>query len=279
MVVALKGVQVGTLLLSRKPNSKIASDDILSILYLVFGAWHFFSINVPILSPMLFPEPNSVFGMLWEDLGELALTHMPFSLSLFLSGYLLALAVAIPLGIFIATHKRLFLLADPYIKVLGPIPPLVFIPYAIYLMPSFWAASVLVIFLAGFWPILGNTIHGVLNINRSIIDSARVLNLRGSRYMFRIVLPASMPSIVNGANLALLFSFVMLVAAELIGSSTGVGWYIRHFGGFSDYKRVLAGLVFFSLLITAIFWFFTKLQQKLLAWVDTAEMETQKEPL
>jgi NitT/TauT family transport system permease protein len=271
VTTGLKAVQILMRIFLKSEDNKRSTDDFMVVLFLVFGLWHFFSTRVVLLSKLLFPEPDAVLGMLFSDFFELVTFHLVHSVILLLSGYVLALAVAIPLGIIIATHGRFLRLADPYIKLLGPIPPLVYIPYLIATLPTFYSASVAVIFLAAFWPILANTIHGVLNIPRNLIDSAKVLNLKGPILLFRVILPGAMPSICNGANLSLLFSFIMLVAAELIGSSVGVGWYIRHFGMFGDYKRVLTGMIFFGVIITLITWGTSRIERHLLKWTDTVK--------
>jgi NitT/TauT family transport system permease protein len=178
------------------------------------------------------------------------------------------MATAIPLGILVGWHGRLHRLASPYARVLGPIPPIVYIPYAITLLPSFRSASICVIFIGAFWPTFINTIHGVLNIPGRLIDSARVLTIRKRTLLLRIILPGAMPSICVGAELSLLFSFLMLTAAELIGANSGVGWYVRNFGDFGDYPRVISGLIFIGIMITVITWGTGKLERRLLRWTD-----------
>jgi len=133
--------------LLKSEDNKRSTDDFMVVLFLVFGLWHFFSTRVVLLSKLLFPEPDAVLGMLFSDFFELVTFHLVHSVILLLSGYVLALAVAIPLGIIIATHGRFLRLADPYIKLLGPIPPLVYIPYLIATLPTFYSASVAVISL------------------------------------------------------------------------------------------------------------------------------------
>jgi NitT/TauT family transport system permease protein len=239
------------------------------VFYIAFGLWHLLTARLGVLGKLLFPEPQVVLEMFVQELPDMVggLAH---SLLLLGTGFALALGLAVPLGVAIGTRARLRHVAEPYMKVLGPIPPIVYIPYAISLLPTFRASSIFVIFLGGFWPILANTIHGVLTIPRKLIDSARVLGLRGPTLYWRIILPGALPSICNGANLALLFSFLMLAAAELIGSSIGIGWWVKHFSDFGDYPRVVSGLFFFGIVVTAVTWGATRLEHRLLRWTDQA---------
>ena len=270
ITIVLKLIQVIIQRLKKEEDDRKSTDDVLAVFYFFFGLWHLLSVRYVILSKLLFPEPDVVFNMFFAEFPDLVV-HLGHTLVLLASGYFLALAVAIPLGLIIGTKGRLLRVTDPYMKVLGPIPPIVYIPYAISLLPTFKAASIAVIFLGAFWPVFGNTIHGVLNIPRNLMDASKALNLKGYTLFSKVILPGAMPSICLGASLSLLFSFLMLVAAELIGSSVGVGWYIRHFGTFGDYPRVISGLIFFGIVVTIITWGTGRVERHLLRWTDTAK--------
>lgn len=269
VAVLAKGGQLASRALARGSQRREATDDVLAVFYVAFGLWHLMTARFGALSKLLFPEPQVVLEMFLRELPDMA-AGLGHSLLLLLTGFGLALVVAVPLGVAVGVNPRLRGVAEPYMRVLGPIPPIVFIPYAISLLPTFRASSIFVIFLGGFWPILGNTIHGVLTIPRALTDAARVLGLRGPTLYLRIILPGALPSICNGANLALLFSFLMLAAAELIGSSVGIGWWVKHFSDFGDYPRVIAGLFFFGIVVTVVGWAAARLQRRLLRWTDTA---------
>lgn len=267
-VTAVKVIQLVVRYFTKDAEKKKSTDDILAVFFLVLFLWQLLSsARLGVISKLLFPEPDRVLRMFFAELPDMG-AGLLNSLLLLVSGYLLALATAIPLGILAGWHGRLYRLANPYAKVLGPIPPIVYIPYAISLLPSFKSASICVIFIGAFWPLFINTIHGVLNIPGRLIDSARVLTIRRRTLLLRIILPGAMPSICVGAELSLLFSFLMLTAAELIGANSGVGWYVRNFGDFGDYPRVISGLIFIGIVITAITWGTGKLERRLLRWTD-----------
>jgi len=117
-----------------------------------------------------------------------------------------------------------------------------------------------------FWPIFINTVQGVFNILKGLLDSARVLNLKERTLLWRVVLPGAMPSICTGSTLALVFSFVLLAAAELIGANSGIGWYVKNFADFADYQRVIVGIIFIGIVVTAITWGTERVEQRLLRW-------------
>jgi len=242
-----------------------SAGDVASIIYLFLLLWFLVTGKSALLDKMLFPQPEPVLELFVAELPDM-LKGLVNSLILLVSGYLLALITGVPLGLLIGWRGRLFRAVNPFTKVLGPIPPIVYIPYAIALLPSFRAASIFVIFIGAFWPIFINTVNGVFNIPKGLIDSARVLNLRETTLLFRVILPGAMPSICTGATLALVFSLVLLTAAELIGANSGIGWYVKNFADFADYQRVIVGIIFISLVVTGITWGTERLERRLLRW-------------
>ncbi len=236
-----------------------------AIIFGVLLAWQLATARFGLLDKMLFPTPESVLRMFVSELPDM-LKGLVNSLILLVSGYFLALGTALPLGLLVGWRSRLFHAVNPFTKVMGPIPPIVYIPYAIALLPSFRSASIFIIFIGAFWPIFINTVHGVFGIPKGLLDSARVLNLKERTLLWRIILPGAMPSICTGSSLGLLFSFVLLAAAELIGANSGIGWYVKNFADFADYRRVIVGIIFIGFVVTAITWGTERVEKRLLRW-------------
>lgn len=265
VTVGIELIYLVRLVFSRDEKGRFSAGDVASIVYLFLLLWFLVTEKSSLLDKMLFPRPEPVLELFVTELPDM-LKGLVNSLILLVSGYLLALATAVPLGLLIGWHGRLFRAVNPFTKVLGPIPPIVYIPYAIALLPSFRAASIFVIFIGAFWPIFINTVNGVFSIPKGLIDSARVLNLREGTLLFRVILPGAMPSICTGATLGLVFSLVLLTAAELIGANSGIGWYVKNFADFADYQRVVVGIIFISLVVTGITWGTERLERRLLRW-------------
>ncbi len=265
LTVGIHTVYLLRALLSKEAAAKLGAGDVVAIVFLFLLFWYLATGRFVILDKMLFPQPEGVLRLFVTELPDM-LKGLVNSLILLVSGYLLALGLALPLGLLVGWRTRLFRAINPFTKVLGPIPPIVYIPYAIALLPSFRAASIFVIFIGAFWPIFINTVHGVFNIPKGLIDSARVLNLKERTLLFRVILPGAMPSICTGATLALVFSLVMLAAAELIGANSGIGWYVKNFADFADYQRVIVGIIFIGIVVTAITWGTERIERHLLRW-------------
>lgn len=259
LVTLIRTVTAGT------PEGRRGITDVSAVIFALLLAWYLLTTRFTVLDKMLFPQPEVVLQLFVAELPDM-LKGLVKSLILLASGYLLALGTAIPLGLMVGWRARLFKAVNPITKVLGPIPPIVYIPYAIALLPSFRAASIFVIFIGAFWPVFINTVNGVFNIPKGLIDSGRVLNLKERTMVFRVILPGAMPSICTGATLALVFSLLMLTAAELIGANSGIGWYVKNFADFGDYPRVIVGIIFISIVVTIITWGTERIEQRLLRW-------------
>ncbi len=227
--------------------------------------WELLTVRLGILDKFLYPAPGTVFKLFIREFPFL-LKGLLSSLQLLIGGYILALLIAIPLALVIGWRKRLYLAAKPLTKVLGPIPPIVYIPYAIAILPTFKASSIFIIFIGAFWPIFINTLNGVFTIERKIIDAARVLNVGERAMLFQVILPGALPSIFSGATIALVFSFILLTSAEMIGATSGIGWYVKYFSDFADYPRVIVGIIFIGFVVTVITYFFDKAEKFLLRW-------------
>jgi NitT/TauT family transport system permease protein len=265
VVIVVKAVALIALTAVKSKESRRGAGDVSAIIFAILLAWYLATTRFIVLDKMLFPQPEAVLKLFVAELPDM-LKGLVNSLILLVSGYLLALATALPLGLLVGWRVRLFHAVNPFTKVLGPIPPIVYIPYAIALLPSFRAASIFVIFIGAFWPIFINTVSGVFNIPKGLLDSARVLNLKERTLLLRVILPGAMPSICTGATLALVFAFVLLTAAELIGANSGVGWYVKNFADFADYQRVIVGIIFIGIVVTAITWGTERLERHLLRW-------------
>ena len=251
-------------------DRRTAVVDVAAVLEGFLLAWQLATSNRPVLDPVYFPSPDVVLRLFFQELKDMV--HGLFS-SLYLLGtaYLLSLGTAIPAGLLIGSSTRLRNAAEPFSKVLSVIPPIVYIPYAIRLLPSFSTASIFVIWSGAFWPIFANTVAGVVNIPETLLDSARMLHLRNRTFIFRILLPGAMPSILTGASLSLVFSFLLLTAAELIGATEGLGWYVKDRADFGDYARVIVGIIFIGLVITAIAAGFKRIEKRILRYKESAQ--------
>lgn len=253
-------------LLFRKYKEKVKTlGDIIAILYSIIFIWELLTAKIGILDKELFPEVGNIIKLFISELPAL-LKGFVTSIELLGGGYILALVTAVPLALIIGWRKRLYRAVNPYTKVLGPIPPTVYIPYAIALLPTFKMSSIFIIFVGAFWPIFINTLNGVFNIDKNLIDSAKALNVGDREMLLEIILPGTIPPILSGATIGLTFSFILLTSAEMIGATSGMGWYVKYFSDFSDYPRVIVGILFIGIVVTGIMYILDRSGKYLLRW-------------
>ncbi len=167
---------------------------------------------------------------------KLFIDQVLLSLKTAFVGVGLAMLVAIPVGIICGLSNTIFSMVNPIIQVLKPVSPLAWFP-VVYLLcntavsnhgpvsKSFLVAA-LVVALCSLWPALINTANGVANVERDHLNVAKVLNLNFFEKVWRIILPASLPSIFTGIRLSLGIGWMVLIAAEMMAVSPGLGSFI-----------------------------------------------------
>lgn len=155
-------------------------------------------------------------------------------------GFCLAVAVGIPLGVWMGWNRKVFYFFNPAIQMLRPISPIAWIPFAVVmfgganflllgrtLFDASDSSAVFLIFLASFFPIVTATTSAVRSIDTKFLRSAANFDVRGSRLFMRVILPAALPQILTGLRLALGIAWVVIVAAEMLGVTSGLGFQVN----------------------------------------------------
>jgi taurine transport system permease protein len=175
-----------------------------------------------------FPSPLQF----WQSLKQIAiagyadgtlLQHALHSLKLVVMGFLVAVAVGIPLGILMGWSRRAEALINPVFLLIRPIPPLAWIPLAILWLGLGDAAKIMVIFFAAFVPSVINAFTGIRAIEPHIIEAAQMLGTGRWNFLREVLVPGAAPMIFTGLRLSLQASWTTLVAAELVGALAGIG--------------------------------------------------------
>jgi nitrate/nitrite transport system permease protein len=141
-------------------------------------------------------------------------------------GYLLAVAVALPLGFLIGMSPLMHRALDPFIQVLKPISPLAWMPLALYTIKDSGISAIFVIFICSVWPMLLNTAFGVASVRREWLNVARTLEVGPLRRAFTVILPAAAPTILTGMRISIGIAWLVIVAAEMLVGGTGIGYFV-----------------------------------------------------
>ncbi|MBQ1464228.1 MAG: ABC transporter permease subunit, partial [Ruminococcus sp.] len=225
--------------------------DIAILVYGAFILWEVLFRIKNIGNPTLEPPLENVFQVFWNDRG-LILEGIGHSLMILAAGFTIALVLGNVLGLIVGWHQRLSDDFTPVAKVLSPIPPMVYTPYLIALMPDFTSASIAVIGFGMFWPTFLGMINRVKSMNGRIIDSAKAMDVSTLTMLFRIILPYNIPSIIASVKIQLSTIFMILIMAEMIGATSGMGFFIKKYSDYADYTRVLAGIFVVGIVITLL---------------------------
>jgi NitT/TauT family transport system permease protein len=228
--------------------------------------WQVTTSMIPLNNPKLYPSPALTFHALVESLPEL-LKGTWSSFLILIPGYLLAVVLGAVWGIVVGTVKWLHRAFDPFAKVVAPIPPTVYIPYAIALMPTFRISAIMVVFIGAFWPVFVNTVAGASAVPLHYRDNAGILGFGRIEYMRRVVFPATLPDIFSGMAVGLALSFILLTVAELFGANDGLGKFVQYYADYADYPRMVAGILYTGAVTFSAMALLDLLKRRVLFWV------------
>jgi NitT/TauT family transport system permease protein len=190
------------------------------------------------------PTPPAVLKRGWELLADGTLEgDIAASLLRVLAGFVLGVVAAIPVGFLMGWYGTVRGLVEPWVQFFRTIPPLAIIPLAIVLMGIGETPKVFVIFLASFLACVIATFQGVVNVDKTLINAARVLGAKDGTIFARVVVPASTPFILVGMRVGLGSSWATLVAAELIAAQQGLGYRMQSAQLYYDLPTIFVGLI------------------------------------
>jgi len=132
----------------------------------------------------------------------------------------------VPLGFIIGVSPLMYRALDPFIQILKPISPLAWMPIALYTLRDSSVSGVFVIFICSVWPMLINTAFGVAGVRSDWINVARTLEVTPLRKAFQVMLPAAAPTILTGMRISMGIAWLVIVAAEMLVGSTGIGYFV-----------------------------------------------------
>lgn len=243
---------------------KRSCHDISCILFAFFAIWEYLSKTGKAHS-LLMPPMENVLYVLYSHRGEL-LKGLVSSLELMLWGVTIALASSVVFGILVGWFTRPREAIMPIVRVISPIPALAYTTYVVGCMPSFKSSSIVVIFLSVFWPLFSQVIRTVGTMDRRIIESAKVMNVGSITMIKDIVYPYVLPTVLRYLPSSLSTAFMCLTGAEMIGASSGLGFFIRKYAEYANYTNVLAGIIFMGLVVTMLNSLVKLVQKKFIKW-------------
>ncbi|SCE13494.1 NitT/TauT family transport system permease protein [Streptomyces sp. BpilaLS-43] len=191
------------------------------------------------------------------------------SLRRVLVGFALGTLLAVPVGFLMGWYPVARGLLEPYIQFFRTVPPLAMIPLAIVLMGIGEVPKIFVIFLAAFLSSVVAAFQGVVGVDRTLIDAARVLGARDGTVFLKVVVPASAPFILVGMRIGLGSAWGTLVAAELIAAQEGLGFRMQSAQLYYDLPTIFVGLITIGLLGLLMDRLLLLAERRLTRWQET----------
>jgi NitT/TauT family transport system permease protein len=171
------------------------------------------------------------------------LINIGYSVRRILFGFMIAIAIGVPLGLMIGRFRRVGDFFMPAVEILRPIPAIAWVPMSIMLWPNNEASIVFITFIGAFFPILLNTIHGVHSLDGVLIRAGRCLGADEARLLWHVILPGSLPHIFTGLAVGMGVAWVSLIAAEMISGQFGVGYFTWEAYSLVNYPAIVLGMI------------------------------------
>jgi ABC-type nitrate/sulfonate/bicarbonate transport system permease component len=200
-------------------------------------------------NPVLLPSPLAVIEAFVDLARDLELfMHAGISLGRMLISLTLASLLAVPLGLMMGLSRTLDDIVDPVVELLRPISGIAWIPLALFIFGIGNALPVFIMTYAALFPILLGTVAGVRGVDRRLIDAARTMGVPHQTIVTRVVVPAALPSLLVALRLGVASSWTAVVAAELIGAPSGLGYAVEWYRELLMTPQVMAFIATIGLL-------------------------------
>lgn len=239
---------------------------ILPILILLF--W-IISTNLELFSPAILPSISTVFDSFISQLnsGQL-IKDIGISLVRVVEGYLIAATLGITLGVLMGISEKInkfFFLTFTSIR---QIPMLAWIPLIVLWFGIGESSKIIVIIIAAYFPILLNTMNGIRRTDKKLIEVGNMYNLSKWKLFTKIYFPSALPSIFVGLKLGLGISWMAVVGAEIIASSSGIGYRMNDARSLMQPEVVFVGMFTIALIGIIMDHILTRISKKITPWED-----------
>lgn len=230
----------------------------------LFFIYYFLTEN-EFANPYFFPKVNKIYNafILSKDL---IISYMFSSFYLIIPSIFWSLLIGVTIGSIMGINERIRDAINPIIYAFSVIPSILLSPFVLFLAPTIQLASIILIVYNTVWATLFSTVSGIMTIDKRYMDKAEVLELKGIKKFFLVMLPAASPSIIGGFVNSLRSTFVMLVFAEMYGAQNGIGYFVRVNSEFGLYDKVWCGFIFLVIVLVIVMQVFEMIKRILLRW-------------
>jgi ABC-type nitrate/sulfonate/bicarbonate transport system permease component len=197
--------------------------------------------------------------------------HLGVSLYRAFGGLGLSIVIGVALGFGMATNRHVRNFFEPLVSLVYPLPKTALVPLTMVWLGVTDRAAIVVILLACLLPIVVNTYHGVKNVERTLIWSARSLGTGEHELFTRVVIPAALPAILTGIRVATPLAFIVVISVELVASKVGIGNLISGYGGLGTYDYMFATILIFVVVAFVTDRLAVRARGRILRWHEPME--------
>lgn len=240
------------------------------VIIAALGVYDYATLKTAMLPMPYFPWIDRILLAIVNDRAML-LDCIKNSLILLFTGYLSGVAAGLITGVGAGWSKRIRYWVMPLIKVLGPIPSTTWISIILIVASSLFGGSVFMIALGVWYPVTMSAFNGVSNIAASNFEVAKTFGVKGLGLVFKVAVPAAMPSIFNGLTQGMGIACTALMVAEMLGVESGLGWYINWQRGWAEFAKMYAAVIIICLTFSAVNFVLSLVKKRILRWQEASE--------
>lgn len=196
----------------------------------------------------LLPSPINVLSGMKELIADgTLLIHIQTSMFRFVLGYSTAIICGVILGLILGWFRKIWEIINPVVQVLRPVSPIAWFPFIVLWFGIGDLPAIVIIFIAAFYPVLLSTVSAVSKIDPTYLKVAKNFGIKQSQLFTKIIFPAAFPHITTGLHIALGSAWIFLVAGEMVGAQSGLGFLIIDARNNLRSDLVLAGIIFIGI--------------------------------
>ncbi|HML33658.1 ABC transporter permease [Sporomusa sphaeroides] len=232
---------------------------------LLINIYNVITLKFMLIPGVYFPYPDKIIHVFYTH-GLFMLKCLAHSLGLLGLGVLGGGITGVLTGIAVGCSKRASYWINPFIKLIGPIPAIVWIPIALVVFSTSFSASAFIIGLSVWFPTAVLTSSGIANIENAYFEVSSTLGASPVYKVLKIAVPGALPSMFIGFFNGITSAFLTLMTAEMVGVKFGIGWYINWQRETMSYANVYAGLIVIGITCFLVVTLLFKTRDKLLIW-------------
>lgn len=211
-------------------------------LFILLTLYDIATLKTGILIMPYFPWLDRIINSIISDKEKL-LDSAVNSLKLLFTGYIGGVLVGLICGIGAGWSKKIRYWVNPFVRILGAIPTTTYMPIIMILATSLFGGSAFLIGLGVWFPVTVSSLTGVSNINTHYYEVAETLGTSKAGILFRVVVPAAMPTVFGGLTQGMSVACITLMAAEMMGVESGLGWYINWQKGWAEFGKMYGAII------------------------------------